>query len=320
VVVDADTSVTARFELEPPPGTEPLPGTEPPGTEPPGTEPPGTEPPGTGPPSPGPPSGLRLVSVDYPGLASMRFVDNSDNESGFRVYVNGVRFSDLGQNVTSFTIDAECDPKSVYVTAYNDGGESRSTNAVTVVLEPGECVEAPLAPSGLAEVARGGEPEWARFTFVDNSDNEDGFRVYISWGPGEGRQTVLPANRTSFQEILPICEASLVWVTAFNSAGESGQSNTINVVGPCDPPDPPSAMVPNVYRRHYVDALARLADAGFYNVGYAIGEDEPVHEDVLGYGCEPDWEPCAGEIWPVDTEIFVLVGCWHEFPWTCEWP
>ncbi len=42
------------------------------------------------------------------------------------------------------------------------------------------------------------------------------------------------------------------------------------------------------------------------------------HEDVWGYGCEaPDYEPCAGERWPLDTEIFVLVGCFDEFPWTC---
>lgn len=257
--------------------------------------------------------------MDYQGTADLRFVDNSDNEIGFRVYVNGARFSDLGRNVTYFTISAECDSKDVYVTAYNDGGESGPTNTVTVVRDPGECV-VPLAPSGLAEVGRGGGPEWAEFTFVDNSSNEDGFRVYISPGPGETRQRVLPADDTSFTEILDICEAWLVWVTAFNSAGESSPTNTINVAGPCDPPDPPSAMVPNVYGRHYLDALARLAGAGFYNVSHEIGEDEPVHEDVLGYGCEPDWEPCAGEMWPVDTEIFVLVGCWQQFPWTCEWP
>jgi hypothetical protein len=178
------------------------------------------------------PSGLHIVSLYY-GEAYLEFLHDGSNVDGFRIYVNGVPFSTLGRTVTTFSIDAECDPKSVYVTAYNAGGESGPSNTVTVV-DPDECPPVPPAPpSGLAEVARGGEPEWARFTFVDNSNNEDGFRVYISWGPGEGRQAVLPANQTSFQEILQICEASLVWVKAFNSAGESGPSNTVNVVGPC---------------------------------------------------------------------------------------
>lgn len=72
---------------------------------------------------------------------------------------------------------------------------------------------------------------------------------------------MLPANDTSFTEILDICEAWLVWVTAFNSAGESSPSNTINVAGPCDPL---RAMVPNVYGWHYVEVeLTRFVGHGF---------------------------------------------------------
>jgi hypothetical protein len=147
--------------------------------------------------------------------------------------------------------------------------------------------------------------------FVDKSWNEEGFYVYVDGS----RYLSLGPNETVFS-LTPGCEVWDVRVTAHNAAGESAATNTITIEGTC-----PLATVPNVYGLHYRDALAALEDAGFFNVRYAIGEDEPIHQDVLGYGCEaPDYDDCAGERWPVDTEIFVLVGCWQEFPWTCDWP
>jgi len=145
--------------------------------------------------------------------------------------------------------------------------------------------------------------------FVDNARDETGFHIYVNGN----RYSSLGSNTTSFT-LTPGCNVWAVFVTAYNDGGESAATNTINIEGTC-----PSAVVPNVYGRYYEDALRALNNAGFFNIGVAFGDDEPIHEDVLGYGCEPDWEPCAGEEWPLDTRISVLVGCFEELPWTCDW-
>jgi hypothetical protein len=65
--------------------------------------------------------------------------------------------------------------------------------------------------------------------FTDNSDNEDGFRVYANGG----LYKTLGANVTTFQ-VGPACGSTYsIYVTAYNTEGESDPSNTINVQGVC---------------------------------------------------------------------------------------
>jgi hypothetical protein len=82
----------------------------------------------------------------------------------------------------------------------------------------------------------------------------------------------------------------------------------------------PSEIVPNVYGDYWEDAQVDFEDAGFTNVTFSeigSGTSGPYHEKVWGYGCEPDWEPCYGEHWPVDTAIYAFVGCHDDYDWTC---
>jgi hypothetical protein len=201
VVLDADTSVTARF--------------------------------GPDDPLPLPPSGLHFVSWASDGRANLTFVDNSDNEDGFIVYVNGVRSRPvLGRDVTAFPLDAGCDPRDVYVTAHNAGGESEPSNTITIRDER-DCEVPPESPSGL-HVASWDDYGRANFGFVDNSDNEEGFRVYVN---GTVFST-LGRNVTAFS-IDADCDPWPVYVAAYNAAGPSGPSNTITIRDTSDCVEPP---------------------------------------------------------------------------------
>jgi hypothetical protein len=166
-------------------------------------------------------------------VANIEFADNSDNEDGFYVYVNGGRFNTLGRNVTAFSIAAACEPSDIYVTAYNVAGESAQSNTISV-MDPEKCV--PAAPSGLQVVSWDGGVAYMRF--VDNSDNEDGFYVYVSGG----RAKPLGPNSTTFW-FEAGCAPWPVYVTAYNAAGESAASNTISISDPARCiPLPPSGL------------------------------------------------------------------------------
>jgi len=74
---------------------------------------------------PGSPSRLSTDALS-PSQIKITWQDNSDNESGFRIYRNGSRIATVGPNVTSYT-DTGLEPGTSYsyaVTAFNDSGES----------------------------------------------------------------------------------------------------------------------------------------------------------------------------------------------------
>jgi hypothetical protein len=172
---------------------------------------------------PAAPSSLAVTS--WSGImANMRFQDNSDNEDGFRVYANGGLYRTLGPDETTFQVGPACGSTySINVTAFNSAGESAPTNTINVA---GVC-EPPAAPSNLAVISWAGS--MANMRFQDNSNNEDGFRVYANGG----LYRTLGPNETTFQ-VGPGCGSTYsIYVTAFNTAGESGHSNTINVGGVC---------------------------------------------------------------------------------------
>ncbi len=73
------------------------------------------------------------------------------------------------------------------------------------------------------------------FGWTDNSDNEDGFRVYVQMPDADPRlSTEFPANTTSGgvpQTFEELC-FSFIWIVAFNDAGESAPSNTVTLPPP----------------------------------------------------------------------------------------
>lgn len=89
------------------------------------------------PPAPSAPSNLSVTAVSLTRI-DLTWKDNSTNEKGFYVYRkstgNYSRIAKLGSNTISYS-DSSLSPASIYwykVTAYNDGGESGSSNEVSI--------------------------------------------------------------------------------------------------------------------------------------------------------------------------------------------
>ena len=221
--LDCSIAVESEGEALPPPPTAA-----------PTAPPPPPTPVPTDPSSVPPAAPTNLAVTSWAGAAAnMSFVDNSDNEAGFRVYVNGSVHQTLEANTTTFQVAPGCgETWSVQVAAFNAAGESGLTGAINV---SGVC-EPPAAPSSLAVTGWSGN--MANMRFQDNSNNEDGFRVYANGG----LYRTLGPNETSFQ-VGPGCGSTYsINVTAFNSSGESAPTNTINVSGVCELPAAPSNL------------------------------------------------------------------------------
>ncbi len=171
---------------------------------------------------PGSPSGLTVNALS-PTRIKVSWQDNSDNEDGFRIYRNGNKIATVGPNTTSYVHkNLSSDTRYCYqVVSYNQGGESESTNRnCTVTL-----ISIPQYPSNLStDVLHSNR---IKVSWQDNSDNEDGFRIYRN---GNKIATVGP-NTTSYTDtgLSPGTSYSYA-VTAFNDSGESGVSSTVDTM------------------------------------------------------------------------------------------
>lgn len=92
--------------------------------------------------------------------------------------------------------------------------------------------EPPAAPTQF----KGNTVGLGPYSWMDNSDNEDGFRIYVTAGESEPRLAgEFPANTasgsapTTFEES---CKLAALWVVAFNDAGESAPSDTVTLAPP----------------------------------------------------------------------------------------
>lgn len=164
--------------------------------------------------------------------------DNSNDETGFRIYQEGVTApiasidAHTGTGGMSYNwTGLSCGFKArFYIRAYNNVGESGSTDS-----EQG--VTVPCQPSSLTANGQGNTISfnWA----VSNPHNEEGFRIYQQGvsqpvgtrGPNKG------SGGTNFDLTgLPCNLVGTYSVTAFNSAGESPASNLVQSESvPCGP-------------------------------------------------------------------------------------
>ncbi len=109
--------------------------------------------------------------------------DNSDNENGFKIErrTDGSSFSQIdtvGANVKTYE-DTGLAGETQYwyqVKAYNDAGDSGYSNTDNATTHTCGSTEPPAAPSGLKANARGKSK--IALNWTDNSNNEDGFRIY----------------------------------------------------------------------------------------------------------------------------------------------
>jgi len=180
---------------------------------------------GTPPEPPAAPGNLsaNAVSCDQIDLA---WTDNADNESGFRIErsTNGVNFGEIdtvGANVTNYS-DTTAAENTTYwyrVRAYNGAGNSAYSNTASDTTPT--CPAAPpAAPSNLT-----GKPlkYSVTLTWTDNSNNEDGFRIYR--GLSAASLSIIDtvgANVTSYEDTGLTRKTYYYYkVCSFNANGES---------------------------------------------------------------------------------------------------
>jgi len=137
--------------------------------------------------------------------------DNSNIETGYKVYRGNTHIDTLGANVTSYTLNS-LSTSSTYtysVVAYNSAGNSSSTTVTFSLPEPVEPTNAQ---------ATNIESNTALLTWSDNSNIETGFKIYQN---GTLIATV-NANVTSYA--LSDLRGNTTYtydIVSYNSAGDS---------------------------------------------------------------------------------------------------
>jgi len=207
--------------------------------------------------------------------------DNSVNESGFRVYQDGVTAPIASIDAHAATggmtynwSGLACGFKGKFsVRAYNDAGESDSSNSVAGVTIP-------CAPTNLVINGQGNAMsfDWA----VAAQHNEDGFRIYqqgvsspvASRGPNKG------SGGTIYDLTGLVCNLVATYsVTAFNSAGESPASNLIqSETVPC----PPSGFTIISVTKDTV--TYKWNDNGTNETGYHVYQDDKLYLTIPEVG------------------------------------
>ena len=180
------------------------------------------------------PGGLssRVLS---PTKIRLTWDDNSDNEEGFRIYRNGREVASVGPNIMEFT-DTGLRDSTEYtyrVSSFNEGGESTLSDSLTVRTPP----EVSASPGNLSSEVL--SPTEIRLTWVDNSDNEEGFRVYRN-----GKQIAdLGPNTTEYVDTGLNEDVSYTYrVSSYNEAGESSFSTALDVTTPVGIPASPGRL------------------------------------------------------------------------------
>ena len=194
------------------------------------------------PPAPYPPSDLAAIVVSFSEI-NFTWKDNSPDETGFYLYRKTTgSYSKVGvmeANTTSHS-DTGLSPGTTYsykITAYNEGGESDSSNEVTIAT-PGELIP-PSAPSNLAGQAVSSSE--INLTWQDNSSNETGFYIYRKTTDDYSIIATMEANATSYNNTGLNPETAYSYkIAAYNNIGESGFSNALCVHTPAEPLEPPS--------------------------------------------------------------------------------
>ncbi len=189
------------------------------------------------------PSNLKLTVKDSRTI-EITWSDNSNNETGFKIFRNGVLIATVGANVTKYT-DTGLIPGATYtyeVRATNNIGDSLpATATATTEGEP------PSAPTNLMAISVGSKS--IKLTWSDNSNNETGFKIYRD---NELVATV-PANTTTYTDTGLIKGKTYYYeVRATNSKGDSDPISTEAM--PVDP------KIELFVKRLYLKILNREVD------------------------------------------------------------
>ena len=150
--------------------------------------------------------------------------DNSQNETGFKIYMDGVYLTSVGQNVETY-------PKTgltantwykFKVTAYNALLESGYSNEVMI-----KTGVPPTKPTGLT--AQAVSASQIDLTWTDTSDNETGFKIEEDSGGGFSQIDTVGANITHYHRTGRASNTNYLYrIRAYNVSGNSSYSNTAN--------------------------------------------------------------------------------------------
>lgn len=190
---------------------------------------------------PAAPTGLTATAINERRI-NLSWTDHSASETGFRVErkINAgdpwTAMGTVAANVTTFAdIHVLEDTTYTYrVLAFNSGGDSAPSNEASATTP---ALTIPVAPSGL--LAAPLSATQVRLTWVDNSYNEDGFKIERKTGAGGTWSQVgtAGADATSSQDS-GLTESTTYYyrVRATNNAGDSGYSNEAPATTPVNQP------------------------------------------------------------------------------------
>lgn len=185
------------------------------------------------------PSNLQATLID--GLVRLTWFDNSNNEDGVKVKRKGpadadfVDIATLPINATSYN-DENTQPNTLYVyrvRAFRNGGGGAASNDATITTPP---IVSP--PSNLQAIAQEGR---VQLTWLDNSNNEDGFIVKRRVGtdpnvPFVDVFTTAP-NATSYSDTTAQPATTYTYrIRAFRNIGGGANSNetVVTTLQPAD--------------------------------------------------------------------------------------
>ena len=164
---------------------------------------------------------------------NLSWTDNANNENGFKVEqsTDGTTFTQiamLGSNIVSYSATG-LSPSTTYhyrVVSFNDAGNSEYSNTANATTSPTPPA-LPASPSGLT--ATGVSKTQINLSWVDNSNNETGFRIERCKNPNctnYAQVGQVGANVTTFADTGLTKNTTYRYrVRAFNAGGNSAYSN-----------------------------------------------------------------------------------------------
>ncbi|NIM15161.1 MAG: hypothetical protein GTO45_24620, partial [Candidatus Aminicenantes bacterium] len=190
---------------------------------------------GAGGPPPTPPAAptnlTATASLVNCNLIDLAWTDNSDNETSFKIERSddGINFSQIdtvGADVTSYPDTTVAGNTTYYyrVRASNSAGDSDYTNVAsdTTIVCPG-----PNPPSNLKAKVKGKSK--ITLSWTDNSNNEDGFRIYRGNSPSTlTLLTTVGANETSFNDTTVQSKTTYYYKVCAYIGAVEGCSSTIS--------------------------------------------------------------------------------------------
>ena len=171
------------------------------------------------------PTNLNAEPIEWNEI-KLSWQDNSDNENGFKIErkTGTSEFSEiasLGENVTSYNDNNVLAETTYYyrVKAYNLAGDSDYSNEASATTPP----EPPDAPSNLIAYGYCWE---VKLTWQDNSDNEDGFKIYRRSGTEYYYLDSVGPNVTTYWDIELYCGQHWCYkVAAYRNGSNPSYSN-----------------------------------------------------------------------------------------------